>query len=294
MSASEPPDPVVPAPEAPAGPGRAGTGGPGPVTGTALVTGGSSGLGLATARALAAAGWHTVVAARDGERLERAVAGAAGDGLDLFPERVDVTDEESVAGLFERLAQHPPLRVCVNNAGRNLSHRLVSVRTDGQGRRELVAHPTDRWERTLRLCLTGTFLVGRAAALSMVADGGGGVVVNISSATSSGAYAQSAYAAAKAGVESLTRTWGVELGEHGIRVVAVVPGVMDGPALRRRSAADPRHARYMSRLREQTPLGRWCTQEDVAAAVVFAVRNSSMTATAWEVHGGGVPRRVHG
>jgi 3-oxoacyl-[acyl-carrier protein] reductase len=264
-----------------------------PVEGTALVTGGSSGLGLSTALALAAAGWHTVIAARDTAGLDRAVADAAAEGLALHPFPADVTDEDSVGRLFEELTRHPPLRVCVNNAGRNVSHRLVAERGDGNGGRLLVAHPLDRWERTLRLCLTGTFLVGRAAALSMVADGEGGVIVNISSATSSGAYAQSAYAAAKAGVESLTRTWAVELGEHGIRVVAVVPGVMDGPALRRRSAADPRHAEYMSRLREQIPLGRWCSQEDVAAAVVFATQNSSLTGTAWEVHGGGVPPRVH-
>ncbi|MDQ1295401.1 MAG: 3-oxoacyl-[acyl-carrier protein] reductase [Actinomycetota bacterium] len=235
-----------------------------------------------------------VIAGRDPDRLSQAVRDAQADDLELHALRCDVTDEAAVDRLFAELAEtHPPLGLCVNNAGRNSSHRLVGVRQDESGAREVRPYPVSQWEETIKLCLTGVFLVGRRAAAAMVAHDQGGVIVNISSATSSGAYGQSAYAAAKAGVESLTRTWAVELGEYGIRVVAVAPGVLDGEALRRRCASSPRHQEYMSRLRRQTPLGRWCTEQDVAAAVALAADNPSITGTVLEVHAGGIPRRVY-
>lgn len=261
---------------------------------TALVTGGGRGLGLAIARSLAARGWHTVIAGRDRDGLRGSADSAARDGLDLHPVPVDVTDEESVDRLFSELRLHPPLGLCVNNAGGNSSHRLVAVRCGPGGERVVKPHPVPQWEETVRLCLTGVFLVGRGAAAAMVRDGQEGVIVNISSATSQGAYGQSAYAASKAGVESLTRTWAVELGEFGIRVVAVAPGVIDGAALHRRCANSERHTAYMARMLAQTPLGRWCGEEDVATAVAFAAENPSMTGTVLEVHAGGVPRRVYG
>lgn len=108
--------------------------------------------------------------------------------------------------------------------------------------------------------LTGTFLVGRHAAQAMLTAGTPGAIVNISSTVRHGAYGQSAYCAAKSGVEALTRTWATELGEYGIRVSAVAPGVIDGEALRRRSAANERHAAYMSDLRRHVPLRRWCDE----------------------------------
>jgi 3-oxoacyl-[acyl-carrier protein] reductase len=259
--------------------------------GPALVTGGSRGLGLAVARRLAGAGWDTVIAARDEQALDAAADKAAADGLRLHPLRVDVTSEASVADLFERLADRGRLRLCVNNAGRNYNHQLVGI--GGSERPGLRPHPTEDWERTIGLCLTGVFLVGRHAAAAMLAAGTPGVIVNISSTVRHGSYGQSAYAAAKAGVESLTRTWAVELGEHGIRVVAVAPGVLDGGALRERSAANPRHAAYMERLRRHVPLQRWCGEDDIADAVAFAADNPSLTGTVLEVDGGGLPKRVY-
>ncbi|WP_143667280.1 SDR family oxidoreductase, partial [Streptomyces sp. ms184] len=101
----------------------------GSVRGTALVTGGSRGLGSAIARHLASVGWHTVICGRDPDSLDAAVKAAADDGIALHAVRADVPDEGSVAGLFERLAEDaPPLGLCVNNAGNNFSRRLVSVR----------------------------------------------------------------------------------------------------------------------------------------------------------------------
>ncbi|MFF2650231.1 SDR family NAD(P)-dependent oxidoreductase [Streptomyces sp. NPDC058045] len=261
--------------------------------GTALVTGGSRGLGAAIARQLASTGWHTVICGRDRERLTAAVRRGADAGVILHPAQADVTDEKSVAALFEWLAGNaPPLGLCVNNAGSNFSRRLVSVREQPDGPPLLSAHPLEDFERVVTALLTGTFLVGRHAAQTMLATGTPGAIVNISSTVRHGAYGQSAYCAAKSGVEALTRTWATELGEYGIRVSAVAPGVIDGEALRRRSAASERHAAYMADLQRHVPLRRWCDEQDVAEAVAFAASNPSVTGTVLEVDGGGLPARV--
>ncbi|MFE6732323.1 SDR family NAD(P)-dependent oxidoreductase [Streptomyces californicus] len=263
------------------------------VRGAALVTGGSRGLGSAIARHLAGAGWHTVICGRDPDSLDAAVKAAADDGIALHAVRADVTDEESVAGLFDHLAvEAPPLGLCVNNAGNNFSRRLVSVRERPDGPPLLSPHPLEDFERVVTSLLTGTFLVGRHAAQAMLAAGTPGAIVNISSTVRRGAYGQSAYCAAKSGVEALTRTWATELGEYGIRVSAVAPGVVDGEALRRRSAASERHAAYMADLRRHVPLRRWCDERDVAEAVAFAADNPSVTGTVLEVDAGGLPARV--
>lgn len=261
---------------------------------TAVVTGASRGLGAALARHLAASGWHTVTCARSGDELRARAAAAAEDGLELHPVEADVTDERAVDDLFDGLeATAPPVGLCVNNAGSNYSHQLVSRRfRPDDGGTDLSPHPVEDWRRVIELCLTGTFLVGRRAATSMLAAGTAGVIVNISSTVSRGAYAQSAYTAAKAGVESLTRTWAIELGDADIRVVAVSPGVIDGEALRRRSADSSRHAAYMTAMRNQVPLRRWCTEDDIAQAVIAAATNRAMTGTVLEVDGGGLPARV--
>ncbi|MET8708709.1 SDR family NAD(P)-dependent oxidoreductase [Streptomyces californicus] len=263
------------------------------VRGAALVTGGSRGLGSAIARHLAGAGWHTVICGRDPDSLDAAVKAAADDGIALHAVRADVTDEESVAGIFDHLAvEAPPLGLCVNNAGNNFSRRLVSVRERPDGPPLLSPHPLEDFERVVTSLLTGTFLVGRHAAQAMLAAGTPGAIVNISSTVRRGAYGQSAYCAAKSGVEALTRTWATELGEYGIRVSAVAPGVVDGEALRRRSAASERHAAYMADLRRHVPLRRWCDERDVAEAVAFAADNPSVTGTVLEVDAGGLPARV--
>lgn len=234
-----------------------------------------------------------MICGRDPDSLDAAVKAAADDGIALHAVRADVTDEDSVAGLFDHLAvEAPPLGLCVNNAGNNFSRRLVSVRERPDGPPLLSPHPLEDFERVVTSLLTGTFLVGRHAAQAMLAAGTPGAIVNISSTVRRGAYGQSAYCAAKSGVEALTRTWATELGEYGIRVSAVAPGVVDGEALRRRSAASERHAAYMADLRRHVPLRRWCDERDVAEAVAFAADNPSVTGTVLEVDAGGLPARV--
>ncbi|UGY94140.1 SDR family NAD(P)-dependent oxidoreductase [Streptomyces gobiensis] len=260
-------------------------------TGQALVVGGSRGIGAAIASALATEGWPTTIAARDSAQLERCRLQAAERGLKLSTARVDVTSQESVERLFGELTPRGELGVCVMAAGRNLSRRLLRPPRDAA--EEWSAHDVGEWRDMVDLSLTGTFLVGRAAALSMARTGTRGVLIPIVSSTWQGSWGQSAYTAAKAGVVSLTRSWALELGEFGIRAVAIAPGVVDGAALREKCARNPAHARYMERLRQQVPLRRFAAEQEVAAAAVHVAANQYLTGTVLEVAGGGFPPRIH-
>ncbi len=272
-----------------AGVGRAGGSPDGAEDPVTVVIGGTSGLGLATSVALAEEGRRTIAAARGSARLQQVRTLAAAKSLPLTVHPVDVTSAQSVRELFAHAESQGPVAACVNAAGQNLSRLLLS-RRDQNGEWRL--HPEEEWRATIELCLTGTFLVGRQVAELMARQGAGGVLVNIASSTWSGSWGQSAYAAAKAGVVSLTRSWALELADHGIRVVCVAPGVVDGTALRDKCAANPGHARFMDRLRERVPLRRFAAESEVAASILHAIDNEYLTGNVMEVHGGGFPSRI--
>jgi NAD(P)-dependent dehydrogenase (short-subunit alcohol dehydrogenase family) len=189
----------------------------------ALVTGAASGLGAATAAALAAEG-VTVY----GLDLPRAVSDPApAAGVTLLP--ADVTEEDGVRAALARIADDgQELRLAVNCAGIAPSARIVSRRGP---------HDLDLFRTVVAVNLIGTFNVLRLAAnamskLSPDADGQRGVVVNTASiAAFEAQIGQVAYAASKAGVAGMTVTAARDLAQHGIRVVAIAPGVVDTPMM---------------------------------------------------------------
>ncbi|WP_028219735.1 SDR family NAD(P)-dependent oxidoreductase [Paraburkholderia oxyphila] len=185
----------------------------------AIVTGAASGLGLATCKALAAA-CATVV----GFDLEQSkLNDALGAGIEGIA--VDVSNEASVkAGIDAVIAKHGRLHVAVNCAG-----ILGACKTLSKG--ELF--PSDLWNRVLAVNLTGTFNVVRHAALAMTANepedtGERGVIVNTASGSAKqGQMGQAAYSASKAGVIGMTLPVARDLAEHGIRVLAISPGLFE-------------------------------------------------------------------
>ena len=189
----------------------------------ALVTGAASGLGAATAAALAARG-ATVY----GLDLEKAVTGAtAPDGVTLLP--ADVTEEAGVRAALARIDDDgQELRLAVNCAGVAPAARLVS--RGGP-------HDLDLFRTVVGVNLVGTFNVLRLAADVMSrlpADGDGqrGVVINTGSIAAFEAQAgQTAYAASKAGVVGMTIIAARDLARHGIRVMAIAPGIVDTPMM---------------------------------------------------------------
>lgn len=188
----------------------------------ALVTGAGSGLGAATAEALAQAGAHVVAMDLNAEGL---AALAARCGATAVPG--DVTSEADVTAALE--AVQGPLRLAVNCAGIAPAARVVGR----QGPHDLAL-----FERTLRINLLGTFNVLRLAAARMQAleatqpDNERGVIINTASiAAEDGQVGQCAYAASKAGVIGLTLPAARELARTGIRVVTIAPGLFETPML---------------------------------------------------------------
>lgn len=251
----------------------------------AVVTGGSKGLGLTICKHLAKEGWEVVIGSRNEKQLSEVQKELRHENIIVEYKKLDVQSEESIKEFFNNI--EAPIHLLVNNAGKNLSQALLM--RDGD---VLIPHPTKDWINTLNLCLTGVFLCGREAAMIMAKQKDPGCIVNISSTTSKGAAGQSAYTAAKAGVEALTKTWSLELAKYGIRVAAVAPGVIKGQALDTKTKLFPNHKRYMDMLKEKVPLRRWATEEEIAKTVSFIAENKYITGTVIKVDGGGLPNKL--
>ena len=193
----------------------------------AVVTGASRGIGAATAAAVAAAGAHVVLAARDRAALDRVADRIREAGGRAGPVPTDVSDEAAVGRLFAEVERVGPLGALVCAAG---------VLTPAP-----FAETTTRmWDQTLAVNLTGAFLCCRAAFAAM-APGGGGRIVNIASL--SGVYGTekfpglAAYNVSKYGVIGLTEAIAVEGKEHGISAICLSPGAVDTEMLRRANPA---------------------------------------------------------
>lgn len=192
----------------------------------AIVTGGASGLGAATARALARAGARVAIM----DLNDQAGAALAEELGGMFL-RVDVTDAASVeAGFRQARDAHGQERILVNCAG--IAPGARTVGRDGP-------HDPALFERVIRVNLIGPFLCAARAAAGMAgaepldADGTRGVIVNTASvAAFEGQIGQVAYAASKGGVASMTLPMARDLARHGIRVVAIAPGLFGTPMLR--------------------------------------------------------------
>jgi NAD(P)-dependent dehydrogenase (short-subunit alcohol dehydrogenase family) len=191
----------------------------------AIVTGGASGLGLATAEMLAGAGARVALLDVDGGRVADAAGRIGGLGV-----ACDVTDAASAErALGEAREAHGAAAILVNCAGIAAAKRIVG--RDGP-------MPLGEFEQVIRVNLIGTFNLLRLAAAAMMArepdpEGERGVIVNTASvAAFEGQIGQSAYAASKGGVAALTLPAAREFARHGIRVVTIAPGIFETPMLR--------------------------------------------------------------
>ncbi len=196
----------------------------------AVVTGGASGLGLATVRALAEAGAKVAIFDRDVGAGERAAAEVGG----LFCE-VDVTGDASVdAGFAKARTAHGQERICVNCAGIGPAAKTAGRRRDTG---EITSLPMGQFELTVQVNLIGTFRVMSRSAAGMLAlgpaDGERGVIVNTASiAAQDGQIGQAAYAASKGGVAALALPAARDLAGEGVRVNTILPGLFETPLLR--------------------------------------------------------------
>jgi NAD(P)-dependent dehydrogenase (short-subunit alcohol dehydrogenase family) len=218
-----------------------------------LVTGGTSGIGLATAQRFLDEGSRVFVAGIDERELTEALVSLKELGtVDGFVG--DVSDELDADAIVEAAVQSlGRIDVLINNAGIALKAGFLDT-------------SADQWDRTLEVNLRGVFLVARAVARLMVADGRGGSIVNMASTNALGGEEDfAAYNASKGGVLQLTRTMAVELGGRGVRVNCVCPGFIDTP-LNRALAGEPEFQAYE---RTRIPMGRRGLAEEVAAVYAF-------------------------
>jgi NAD(P)-dependent dehydrogenase (short-subunit alcohol dehydrogenase family) len=216
-----------------------------------VVTGGASGIGLATAAAASLAGAAVMLADRSRAALDEATDSLTALGSKVAALEADVTDPAEVNDLVEAtLSTFGRVDGLVTSAGVEGSVPAL----------ELAA---DAFDAVVAVNLKGSFLCAKGFAPA-ITDAGGGSIVTISSALAFSGRANGAhYAASKAGVVSLTKSLALEWGPYGIRVNSVAPGVIDTPMASR--IPDEYRSAYVSR----TPLGRIGTAEDVANVARF-------------------------
>lgn len=241
----------------------------------ALVTGAASGLGLATCRTLAAAGTKVVGFDLDPKVLETV------HGLNMQAMVVDVANEASVkTGIDAVVAMHGEIHLAVNCAGVLGPRKILS-------KGELF--PVDLWNRVIGVNLTGTFNVMRHAALAMSRNepdekGERGVIINTASGAAwQGQMGQAAYSASKAGVIGMTLPVARDLAEHGIRIVAVAPGLFDTAMA---SGMPPKVAEKLINNMVLFP-ERMGQADEFADLVKHIAENAYINATTISIDGGG-------
>jgi 3-oxoacyl-[acyl-carrier protein] reductase len=241
---------------------------PGPPAGRDLLAGkvvvitaaAGAGIGSATAMRCLTEGARVVISDQHPVRLAAyrdELAGEYGDRVWSVP--CDVTDDNAVTGLIAAAVSHfGRLDVMINNAGLGGTSSVLEM-TDTE------------WLRVLDITLTGTFRCTRAALRQMVAQGGGGVVVNNASVLGWRAQAgQAHYAAAKAGVMALTRCAAMDVASNGIRVNAVAPSLATHPFLTKVMSED-----LLAELEDREAFGRGAEPWEVAAVIAFLASDYS-------------------
>jgi NAD(P)-dependent dehydrogenase (short-subunit alcohol dehydrogenase family) len=237
----------------------------------AVITGGASGIGLATARRFAAEGATVVIGDFNADAGEKAAAEVGG----LFV-KVDVTNEAEVNNLFDTAqSTYGSLDIAFNNAG------ISPPDDDSIETTELPA-----WDRVQDVNLKSVYLCSRAALRHMVKQQSGSIINTASFVAVMGsATSQISYTASKGGVLAMTKELGVQFARQGIRVNALCPGPVNTPLLQELFANDPERAQ---RRLVHIPQGRFAEPEELAAAVAFLASDdaSFITASTFLVDGG--------
>ena len=225
----------------------------------ALVAGAASGIGRAAARGLAASG-ATVLCADINEQ------GAASVASEIKKEngqaesmRLDIADETSIA---TAIASHPRIDVLVSTPAVNV-------------RKPLLTYSPEEFDRVIRLNLKGTFLIAQAVARTMSEHKNGSIIFFSSIRSITVEPGQGVYAATKAGLVQLARTFAAELGGSGVRVNCVAPGIVETPL------TEPIKSRpeWYNAYANKNALGRWANADEMAGPVVFLASDASSYVT---------------
>ena len=235
----------------------------------ALVTGGSSGIGLGCAVALAEAGAHVVIMARRREQLDEVAAAMTAASHSVEAMVGDIADVEAMAASIESLR---PLDIFVNSAG--LARHSPVVDTD----------PAD-FDAVMNVNLRGAYFAAQAVARAMIVDGRPGSIMTISSQMAVvGGIDRAVYCGSKHAVEGFTKAMAIEFGPHRIRVNTICPTFIRTP-LTEQTFSQPARVKWIE---EKIKLGRVGEVEDIMGAVTFLASDAAalITGTALLVDGG--------
>ena len=236
----------------------------------ALVTGASQGIGRATSLALAEAGAKIAIAARNTEKLASLAAEIASAGGEALAVPMDVADPAQVkTGFQQLLAKFGKLDILVNNAA--ITRDTLALRMK-----------LEDWEAVLRTNLTGAHLCIQQALGAMLKQRAGRIINITSVVAETGNAGQANYVASKAGLIGLTRAIAVEVASRSITVNAIAPGFISTPM------TDPLSQEIKDKMKSMIPLGRFGTDRDVAAAIVFLASDEAgyITGQVLDVNGG--------
>ncbi len=231
---------------------------------TALVTGGTAGIGLAAARLLAREGAAVIISGRDAARGAAAAAGLDGDVRFV---QADLADADSVKSLVRQCGE---VDIIVNNAASFPGALTVE--------QDIVS-----FDRTFTTNVRGAYFLVSSLVPGMLARGRGSIINVTSMVAFKGVPGASTYSASKAALESLTRTWATEFGSRGVRVNSVAPGPTDTEGVR------AQWGDTNDELGRALPLGRTATAAEIAEAILFLAspRSSFITGSTLHADGGG-------
>ncbi len=239
-----------------------------------LLTGGGAGIGRFLTDRLLTEAAEVCVLELDEERCAELREASAGR---IKAWRCDVSDPDAVDAVLQAVFSsgfEPD--VLINNAGVIHSEPLVNMLSRGDK-----VHSRESWRRVLATDLDSVFFVTSRVVDHMLAKRAKGVVISISSISANGNPGQSAYSAAKAGVNALTKVWSKELGAMGLRFAAIAPGFFDTPSTRAALSEAT-----VARLQQQIPLRRLGALESIYQSVRHVIENDYLTGTILEVDGG--------
>ncbi|MDD9941554.1 MAG: SDR family oxidoreductase [Myxococcales bacterium] len=244
----------------------------------AVVVGASSGLGVECARALASAGADVALLARRKERLEALAEELGASGVRARAVMADATDDASLQLAIDEVeAELGGIWALVNSAGISRLSRALK-------------HTREKWDQVLAVNLTAAFVMSQQVARKMVARGEPGRIVHVSSVLGRGAspvHPQVGYAAAKGGVDNLTRQLAIEWAPHGITVNAIAPGYFPTELTVDPSVGEM-DADFVESIRRLTPMGRAGEPAEIQSALLYltAPRSTYVTGSVIPVDGG--------